>query len=303
MDLFEVRRSINYRIYHLLYNKRNWLVRRIPVCLVSKHKDLGNSFEIGITTYIDRYEGFFKPRYRQVRELFPDVRIRITVNSFYDEIEKKEYLKRIEDELCWSLSENVIFVLHEKPKGLTKLWNEILSHTKADYTQVLNDDLEIFPWFRHWLEGSYWKSSHISLLERTWSSFLIARRSIDDIGWFNKEFQGFSFEDMDYTARCLESKVSIANIRSPYLRRRDHKPVRRFIDKKSGITWERCSDFNRDQFFKKWKICSYKNEILLKQLGDYDEPKGYQGKITRPERLRFCRGVCYPDRIIDSIQK
>jgi len=303
MNFLRAKKSINYGIYTILYRIRNWSFRRIPAFMVTKHKSLGNSLEIGITTYIDRYDKFFKPLYQQIKRLFPEVRIRITVNGFYDEFEQREYLKRIQDELCSSLGENITFVLHDKPKGLTRLWNEILSQNTTDYTLILNDDLEIFPWFRRWLEVSCWKSSHITLLEGTWSHFLISRRSVEDIGWFDEEFQGFGFEDMDYTARCLASEVSLSNIRCPYVQHRDHKPMRTSFDEKSSIIWEKYSRINRDHFFKKWKVCSYNNGIFIKQIGKYVESTGYVGKVTTPEQLSFNRGVCYPDRLEHSIGK
>lgn len=298
MSILDTKRKVNYRVYNFLYNTKNYILRKTPNCLVSKRRGLGQRLEIGITTYIDRYDMFFKPLYRQIMQLFPEVSIRIVVNGFYDEFEQKEYLKRIESELCYELDDRVTFVLHDKPKGLTRLWNEILVQNTTEYTLLLNDDLEVFPWFRRWIETAQWENNYITLLEGTWSHFLIGRKCLDDIGWFDEEFQGFGFEDMDYTARCLASNLNIGNIRCPFLRHSNHRPVRTSFDKKSSIEWEKYSSINQDYFFKKWKLCSYTNSIYIKQLSACVEPTGYSGRIIRPTELSFDRGICYPDRAI-----
>jgi hypothetical protein len=145
----------------------------------------------------------FQPFYKQVRLLFPEVRLTIVVNGFYKQDEQREYLRRIESELCTSLGENIILVPHDYPKGLARLWNKLLSRSQAEYALLLNDDLEVLAWFSRWLETAARKSSHITLLDGTWSHFVISKRSLDDIGWFDEESQGIGFEDIDYTARCM----------------------------------------------------------------------------------------------------
>jgi hypothetical protein len=292
----DFKKSIEYRLSLAIYTVKTWLLKKVPRSLVPRKKYLGDTLEIGITTYIDRYDTFFKPLYKRVRLLFPDVRLRIVVNGFYNEEEQQEYLERIENELCTSLGENVTFVLHDRPKGLTRLWNEILSQNQTEYALLLNDDLEVLPWFRRWLETAPWMSSHVTLLDGTWSHFVISSRSLDDIGWFDQEFQGIGFEDMDYTARCLASDVEIVHVRCPYVQHRDHKPVRTSFDDVSSRAWDWYSGVNQDHFFKKWHHSTCDQKIYIKQLRDYVEPTGYVGEIARPKPLKFHKGLCYPDR-------
>ncbi len=61
---------------------------------------MSDTLEIDITTYIERNDLFFKPLYKQVRQLFPEVRFRVVVNGFYKEEEQQECFRRIESELC-----------------------------------------------------------------------------------------------------------------------------------------------------------------------------------------------------------
>jgi hypothetical protein len=291
-----LKKSIDYRLSSAAYSVKTWLLKKVPRFLVPRKKHLGDTLEIGITTYIDRYDLFFKPLYKQVRELFPEVRLRVVVNGFYKEEEQQDYLRRVESELCASLGENITFVLHDSPKGLTRLWNEILSQNQTEFALLLNDDLEVLPWFRRWLETAAWKTSHVTLLDGIWSHFVISSRALDDIGWFDEEFPGIGFEDMDYTARCLASDVEIANVRCPYLQHRDHKPVRTSFDDVSSRAWDWYSTVNQDHFFKKWRLATAPTKIYIKQLRDYVESTGYVGQIAKPLMLKFNKGLCYPDR-------
>jgi hypothetical protein len=296
MRKINLKKSIDYRLSSAAFSVKTWILKKVPRWLVPRRKHLGTTLEIGITTYIDRYDLFFKPLYKQVRQLFPEVRLRVVVNGFYKESEQQQYLKRIESELCTSLGENVTFVLHDRPKGLTRLWNEILSQNQTEFALLLNDDLEVLPWFRRWLEVASWKSSHVTLLDGIWSHFVISTKSLNDIGWFDEEFQGIGFEDMDYTARCLASDVEITHVRCPYVQHRDHKPERTSFDDVSSRAWDWYSGVNQDHFFKKWRLCNTSQKIYIKQLRDYVESTGYIGQIARPEPLQFVNGLCYPDR-------
>jgi hypothetical protein len=288
------RQNLNYEIYKKLYATRNLFMRYIPAVLVPKNHELTQRLQIGVTTYIDRYDDFFKPLYLKLISIFPDIDIRVAVNGFYDEDEQASYLKRIEDELCVGLSERITFVMHHKAVGLTTLWNEILGQNNRPQSLILNDDLEIYPWFRHWLENVYWESDYITLIEATWSHFFISRKALEEVGWFDEEFLGIGFEDMDYTARCLNRGIGIKVVNCPYIRHRDHKPTRTSFQ--TDTIWDKYTTTNKDHFFKKWKACSHDSGIYIKQIHSFVEPTGYIGSIWPTRHMNIINGRYYADK-------
>jgi len=54
---------------------------------------LGGKFVIGITTYVERYDDYFKPLYKSLSSLFPEVPIVVTVNGFPDSLKQHNYLR------------------------------------------------------------------------------------------------------------------------------------------------------------------------------------------------------------------
>lgn len=288
------RQNLNYEIYKKLYATRNLILRCIPHFLVPKNHKLGQRLQIGVTTYIDRYDEFFKPLYLNLIRIFPDIEIRVAINGFYDVDEQANYLKRVEEELCVELKDKITFVMHHKAVGLTTLWNEILSQSIRPYSLILNDDLEIYPWFRHWLENAHWESDYITLIEATWSHFFISKKALEEVGWFDEEFLGIGFEDMDYTARCLDRGIGLKIVKCPYVRHRDHKPKRTSFQ--ADTVWEKYTTTNMEHFYKKWKECEHDNGIYIKQIHSFVEPTGYIGKIRPTRRMNIVNGKFYPDK-------
>lgn len=291
--------NLNYQIYQAIYNIRSKVLRVVPYAFLPPRRNLNNILEIGVTTYIDRYEGFFKPLYKSLLLIFPEVKVRIAVNGFYDNNEQSAYLQKIEKELCSFPRNNTTFVLHDQPVGLTRLWNEILSQSQCEHTLLLNDDLYIYPWFRTWIERSDWNSNSITLINGTWSNFILAKSTIRNAGWFDEGYEGIGFEDMDYTARLGILGLPIDNLRCPFINHRDHKPSRTSYDKKTETIWgPKYSSINEEYFFKKWKTCERNKGVYIKQLGQYVQATDFLPIVTSEHRLTFDGMVCFPERRI-----
>lgn len=287
--------TLNYKIYNQFYNLGTSVRRRIPNVLLPK-RGLGQRVEIGVSTYIDRYDKYFLPLYKDLLRIFPDVGIRIAVNGFYDQVEQHEYLRRVESELCQTMPSNVTFILHDKPAGLTRLWNSIVNQNTHEFTLLLNDDLSIYPWLRVWLEKICDKSKCVTLMNNSWSNFLISRQAIDHVGWFDEGYEGIGFEDMDYTARCLMKGLKIDNFKCAYINHREHMPSRTSYDQKSGTVWSKYSGINREYFSRKWQETDETTGIYIRQLNSNVKKTAYEPMISQPKKILFTDGVYYPDR-------
>ena len=49
-----------------------------------KAEILSKKYSIGIVTYINRYDRFFRPLINNICKLFPDVEVIVAINGYYD---------------------------------------------------------------------------------------------------------------------------------------------------------------------------------------------------------------------------
>jgi hypothetical protein len=291
-----ISKQINFALYKLASKTKAQMLNSLPISLIPKHKKLDREFQIAITTYVDRYETFFKPLYFSLRKLFPEVTILVAVNGFHDSKIQKDYLERFYNEICMNNDDLARFILHDKAVGLTRLWNELLSQSKCDTTLILNDDLQVYPWLRSWMEGNS-SLSTLTLINASWSHFFLTKEIITKVGWFDEEFHGIGFEDMDYTARCALKEVAIANLRCQHISHLDHQPLRTSFDDKTDTLWgPKYSSINHQRFFDKWKVTDDNSGIYIKQLNSFVIPNHAHDDVIPKLDLVFNNGVCYPDR-------
>lgn len=264
--------NLNFRLYSLARSTLHGFRRRIPAALVPARISLAGRFAIGITTYIERYDAYFRPLYLSLARTFPEVPITVAVNGFGDITAQRRYLERIEAELCSSAPPHHRFVLHERPVGLTTLWNEILELSLPLPTLILNDDLRIHPWLRRWAESFPWEDARLTLLNSTWSHFVIADSTVRLAGAFDPGFPGIGFEDMDYTARAGCAGIAIANRLCPYLSHQDHQPTTTSFDDDSGRVWGKYTSANQAHFHSRWQECGPEEGVAIRQLRSHVKP-------------------------------
>jgi len=289
--------NLNYYLYKAAHETIYFAKRCIPSFLIAPKKNLSNSFSIGITTYVSRYEKFFKPLYLALSKYFPDVQLIVAVNGFSDNAAHQEYLERFLKEICVNSALKRRFILHDKPVGCAQLWNEILGTTSQDPTLILNDDLLVYPYLRRWAESFVWEKAEIAILNSTWSNFIISQKVIQKIGAFDEMFTGMGFEDMDYTARAYFAGLKIDNVVCPYIIHKNHKPKQTSFDALSGKTWGKFTSINQDYFFKKWQKCESQEGPYIKQIASCVKPAAKQ-EFLPLQRLHMGGqdNIYYPDR-------
>ena len=266
------RPNLNFRLYSLARSSLHGIRRRIPEALVRPRRSLSGRFAIGITTYIERYDTYFRPLYRSLSRIFPEVPISVTVNGYGDLTAQRRYLERIEVELCADAPPHHHFVLHERPVGLTTLWNELLELSLPLPTLILNDDLQIHPWLRRWAEAFPWGEDDLMLLNSTWSHFVITDATVRRAGAFDPSYPGIGFEDMDYTARAGIAGIPIGNRLCPYLTHHDHQPTTTSFDHDGGRVWGKYTSANQAHFQSRWQECGPEEGVAIRQLRSSVKP-------------------------------
>jgi hypothetical protein len=293
------RSNLNYYLYtytKAALHRSRWL---LPASLVTPVRSLDQEFCIGITTYIERYDRYFKPLYRAISRCFPEVRLSVAVNGHGNSDDQQRYLARFQEEICSTAPSHHSFVLHDRPVGLTMMWNEILGLSLPLPVLILNDDLRIYAWMRRWAEAFNWKSNHLTLLNSTWSHFVISKQAIDLLGAFDPGFQGIGFEDMDYTARAGLAGFSIANVLCPYITHQNHQPKSTSYDSDSGRVWGKYTSANQAYFFSKWEACPAEEGVFIKQIPAHVKPSHPLTPIPLPRIARVATGratTIFPDR-------
>lgn len=266
--------NLRFRIYATARSGVQAARRLVPAALVPPRRDLSASLAIGVTTYSPRYERFLRPLHAAILRIFPEVPLTVAVNGHGSAAEQARYLERFQREICVGSPAHHRFLLHDRPHGLTTLWNGMLAASPNDRPLlILNDDLRLHAWMRRWAEGFDWASVQLALLNSSWSHFAIAPATLQRVGAFDPGFPGIGFEDMDYTARAGLAGVAIANHLCGYLRHHDDKPATTSFDAISARVWGKYTSANQEHFAASWEPCQEGEGIWIKQLHGWVRPR------------------------------
>lgn len=291
--------NLRFRIYSSARSTVQGLRRLVPAALVPPRRDLSRSFAIGVTTYSERYERYLRPLYRQLCLLFPEVPLTIAVNGHGTIEAQGRYLQRFQDEICAKAPSHHRFLLHDRPHGLTTLWNGMLLSSPQDRPLlILNDDLLLHGWLRRWAEAFEWSAATLALLNSSWSHFVIAPEIVQKVGAFDPDFPGIGFEDMDYTARAGMAGVTISNHLCAYLQHQDDKPASTSFDGISGRVWGKYTSANQEHFAAHWEPCPEDQGVWIKQLRSAVRPRRPLTPVMLPAIpiTAWSGSLLFPDR-------
>lgn len=212
-----------------------------------------NNFDIGITTFSLRYD-FVETLVNKIRELNVPNNIYLCINGEKDSNFDEEYRKKILN-LCMS-NHNVFPIFFVETRGLSKMWNTLIVHSTKDDILILNDDITLVGDNMFTVVSDHIESEEyygLSKINDTFSFFVINRKLIDELGYFDERLLGFGEEDGDITYRLIAKKnkevyrlhaQGIYNIVSDI----------RHTDVKPGIG--KYSLFNREFIFNKKYNCN-----------------------------------------------
>ena len=180
-----------------------------------------NSFSIGITTFMDRFETCLKPLLAKASILFADCQIIVVANGHVKKHEQAEYISEIE-KYC-SKFNNVQLVTFREPTGLSFLWNTVIKNSDSSSVLILNDDIRIKERVRSFISGSGICTLPVATINRSWSHFLISKSVVDEIGWFDENFLEIGGEDDDYLARLAMNGIKPGDFKTDTITRAGKK--------------------------------------------------------------------------------
>lgn len=228
--------------------RKSWLVYPLPPAPAEKN----TAFSIGIVTYIRRYEEFFRPLITYFCRLFPDTEIVVAVNGYYDQAAQEKYLVEITAFL--GQFPNVKVLAHTTPESLSKLWNKLIINSTAEKTLICNDDLLLLPTFRRHLEASGLLAEDVGLIKWSWSHFIISKRIVSQVGWFDERFPGVGNEDEDYEARLAHLNIPVPTFMMGGLRNITVKTEDFSYGKNMAVVNRKYTGANKEFFDSKWEL-------------------------------------------------
>jgi len=160
-----------------------------------------SKFSIGITTFSKRFS-YVETLVSQLRT-YTDADILISVNGDYNKNFNNEYRKKILS-LCTNY-DNIYPIFFPEQRGLAKLWNTLIVHSKTDWCLLLNDDVEVLSAdFDLFGQNDLTETPDLLRINGSFSHFFIHKKLIDDLGYFDERFLGFGEEDGDIYYRYIE---------------------------------------------------------------------------------------------------
>jgi len=197
--------SIRNRFFFKVWSRLGWIIdsfvwgfyRLFPASAGRIKTNL--PLTIGVTTFLNRYEIFFKPLVRKLGFLFPECRLIVAANGSVLREEQQKYLQELR-EFCVAYG-NIELIAYENPRGLSHLWNRIMDAAGSEKVMILNDDLRLKTGFGRFMKNSGIMNEEITTINASWSHFLISRNIFNLTGEFDEELKEFGGEDDDYLAR------------------------------------------------------------------------------------------------------
>ncbi len=158
-------------------------------------------YSICITTFSKRFN-FIEKLVSQIRKYTPND-ILISVNGDYNQDFNEEYRKNILS-LCLNF-EKIYPIFFPEQRGLAKLWNTMAVHNKQDWCLMLNDDIEIasedvFNLFCILAD----RPPDIFTINGSFSHFIVHKKCLDELRYFDERLLGFGEEDGDIVFRYIE---------------------------------------------------------------------------------------------------
>ena len=168
-------------------------------------------------------------------------------------------------------------------RGLAKLWNTIVIHSKNDLLLILNDDVEIHDGdvFANLEATNIDEFDSIIRINNSFSHFVVTKQILEKLKYFDERFLGFGFEDGDMIYRHIEALNIDLETRTWYI-----PGVKSLISmtcddnvqKYSGSKYSQCNEqFLRGSMGPKYKVTDNPtiittfNPRLIKIMDDLDQ--------------------------------
>lgn len=161
---------------------------------------MSKEFTIGITTFPRRFE-MFKRLVLNIRSIC-DYEIVVQVNQFH-KIVDEEYRKNIL-KFCSEVP-NVYLTIYSTFTSLSKMWNTIAINSINENILSVSDDVNITDssWFDT-VKDILKDFNGFNIINNTFATFLISKKMINDMNYFDERLLAYGEEDGDFVWRYIK---------------------------------------------------------------------------------------------------
>jgi len=167
--------------------------------------------------------GIIIPTYNSLNTL------KVLVKNILDYTQEDFIIYVVEDgqrkeTIGWLKTQNIKKILHKKNKGVAISWNDGIKRAKKDgctHFAIFNDDIELPEGWWEECRDLFYKNANLVTLPHSVANivisgwfFIIDRKCIERVGYFDEQFSPCFFEDLDYKYRCSINgiRTGIVNI-------------------------------------------------------------------------------------------
>lgn len=157
-------------------------------------------YSIGIVTFNKRFNQYFKPLIKFIKEnseLDIIVCINGSLHDSFDEEYRKEFLSYI------SLYSNIYPMFFTSFRSLSKLWNNLIINSNKDNILILNDDVEILN-KNFFIDVENAINNKLFTINGSWSHFVANKLEMNELGFFDERLLGIGEEDGDMVYRYIK---------------------------------------------------------------------------------------------------
>ncbi len=138
-----------------------------------------------------------------------------------------------------------VYIRHQNNKGVAPSWNDGLRIARGDYIVVLNDDTEVCADWLEKMSGVFEndRSKKIAVVGPAvehlpndsnmpayqWfpgSCFMISRKTIKRVGYFDEQFAPFFFEETDYWTKIMQCGYQMARVLNVFIQHKEGQTVK-----------------------------------------------------------------------------
>ena len=168
--------------------------------------------------------------------------------------------------------ENVFPIFFLEIRGLSKLWNTGIIHSISDDVLILNDDVIVQDGFinecNKFIESDEYNG--LCMINTGFSYFIINKKIIEEINYFDERFIGFGWEDGDFSQRFINHYgVRSSSFQTNLI----HNISSNDTHDNIKTAWGKYSSFNRD--FASIKYNNYFNSYFEWGAENFNTEKQY----------------------------
>jgi hypothetical protein len=187
--------------------------------------------------------------------------------------------------------------------SLTELWNLSIIFAPTDWVLICNDDVTFNRGWLEYLEEQIVTDKYDMIHLFHYGGMCLHKRLILKMGWFDENFRGGGFEDIDYQLRISEAGLRDRVDRShDYIRTENKVEIGHFMnhhrDVQSNGSWS--GENNAEWMCEKWgRKSPYDYRIpSFRQKREVNWYPSYTSKYEKKYGIRWCE---FEERIMRSM--